>query len=77
MVLSSQHCVAKALQSVVCDRSVSLGTQDETNRRVLIRQAPMLARIVQVKIHLSSIGVGKLADFQIDNDEATQSAMKE
>jgi hypothetical protein len=32
---------------------------------------------VQIKVHLSSIGVSKLADFQVDNDKAAQQPMKE
>jgi len=37
----------------------------------------MLTRIVQIEVHLSGISVRELADFEIDNDQATQSPMEE
>jgi hypothetical protein len=37
----------------------------------------LLAHVVQVKIHLSGIGVSEFPDFQIDDDQAEQPAMKE
>ena|ERR1035438_3016 len=37
----------------------------------------MLASIVQIEIHLSGVGVGKLADLQVDDNQAAQSPMEE
>ena len=36
-----------------------------------------LARIVQVEVHLSGVGVGEGPDLQVDDHEASQAAVKE
>jgi hypothetical protein len=61
----------------VRDRSVLFGAENETDWRVLIRQTPMFASIVQIEIHLSGVGVRKLTDLKVDNNEATQTPMEE
>jgi hypothetical protein len=37
----------------------------------------MFTRVVQIEMHLPCIGMGKLADFQIHDDETAQTAVKE
>ena len=37
----------------------------------------MFASIVEIEVHLAGVGVGELADLQIDDDEAAQFAVKE
>ena len=36
----------------------------------------MFTRVVQIEMHLPRIGMGKLADFQIDDEETAQAAVK-
>ncbi len=37
----------------------------------------MLARVVQVKVHLAGIGVRELPELEVDHDKAAQQAMEE
>jgi hypothetical protein len=77
LVLAGQNLVVQISQRVVSDRFVLLLAKDQSQRRVLIGQGPVLAGIVQIKIHLAGIDVGEFADLQIDNDQAAQPSMKE
>ena len=36
----------------------------------------MLSGVIEVKIHLAGVGVGKSAELQIDEDQAAESSMK-
>ncbi len=45
--------------------SIFLGTENETNRRILIRVRPVLASIVEVHMHLPRIGMTELPDLRI------------
>jgi hypothetical protein len=49
--------------------------EDKTDRRILVREHPVLPRVIQVQVHLP--GVRELAKFQIDDDEAAQPSMEE
>jgi hypothetical protein len=77
LVFSRQHGIPKAPKGIAGDRAVLFGTENEADRRILIRQGPMFASIVQVEIHLSGIGVRELADLQIDNNETAQTPIEE
>ena len=68
---------AQSLQRIMSHSIILLGTKDEANRRIFIRVGPMLACIIQIQIHLSGIRMRKFANFQIDDDKAAQSPMKE
>lgn len=37
----------------------------------------MLTRVVQVQVHLAGVGVGELAELQVDDDETAQLAVEE
>ena len=37
----------------------------------------MLAGVVEVEMHLASVGIAELADFEVDNDEAPEPPVKE
>jgi hypothetical protein len=37
----------------------------------------MFARVIQIKMHLPRIRVGELSEFEINDDEASKSSMKE
>jgi hypothetical protein len=63
LILSCEHGIPEALESVMCNGAVLFGTENQADRRVLIGQGPMFASIVQIEIHLSGIGVGELADL--------------
>ena len=49
---------------------VLLGTQDEPDWWVLVGQRPVLPRVVEVEVHLPCVGVGELADLQVDDHQA-------
>ena len=56
---------------------VLFSAQDESHRRVLARQHPVLTRIIKVQVHLSGIRVRKFAELEVDDDEASQSSVEE
>src|SRR5436190_4173009 len=76
LVFARQNLVRQSLQGVLRDGVVLFCAKNKSNRRVLVRLSPMLARIVEIKMHLAGIGVRKLSHLQIDNDEAPQFAME-
>jgi hypothetical protein len=61
----------------VGDSGVVFGTEDQADRRVFIWICPMLARVIQVEIHLSGVGVSEFTKFQLDNDQASKPSMEE
>jgi hypothetical protein len=70
LVFPRQDFVREPFEHVSRDGIILLRAQDKTDWRVFFRMRPMLARVVEVKVHLPGIGVGKLADLQVDNYEA-------
>src|ERR1700704_584233 len=56
---------------------VTLGAENHPDRRVLVWLSPMLAGIVQIKVHLTRIRMGELANLEIDHDQASQPPVKE
>src|ERR1700689_3386116 len=72
LVLSREHSIPQALQSIVRDRAVLFRTENQADRRILIRECPVLTSIVQIEIHLSGVGVSELTNLQIDDNQATQ-----
>ena len=59
------------------DGTVLFGTENQAHRWILIGQHPMFPSIVQIQIHLPGICVRELADFQINDNQTTEPAMKE
>jgi hypothetical protein len=55
---------------------ILLGAKDQANRRIFIGMAPMFASVIEVKVHLTGIGVGKLSKLQVDNDKAVEPTME-
>jgi hypothetical protein len=47
-------------------------TQDQAHRRVFSLFHPMLACVIQVEVHLSGICIAKLADFEINDNQAVE-----
>jgi len=55
---------------------ILLGAEYQSNRRVLTGENPVFARVIQVQMHLSRIGVRELAQLEIYDDKRPKSAMK-
>ena len=72
-----QYFIGQAIQRIVGDGFVLLRAKDQANRRVFMLVRPVFAGVVQVEMHLSGVGVSKHAQFQIDDHQAAQPAMKE
>ncbi len=51
--------------------------QNQTDRRIFARFAPMFVGITCVKKHLSNVGVRQFSEFQINNDKAFQTAIEQ
>src|SRR5437762_10159 len=53
LVLRRQHLARQVAQRVLDDRLVLRRAEDEADRRVLAVDRPVLARVVQVHVHLT------------------------
>jgi len=58
------------------DRFIPFGAEDESHRRVLSGVCPMLPGIIEIQVHLAGIGVREFPGFEINENEAPQSAVK-
>src|ERR1017187_3694967 len=77
LVLAGEHLVREVAQSIMSDSRVSFRAQYQSHRRVLVRMGPMLARVVQIQVHLTGIGVCELTEFQIHDYESPKAAVEE
>ncbi len=77
LVFSRQHLVSQNSQRVVSDSRVVFRAEDQADRGVFLGVCPMFAGVIQIKIHLSGVGVCELPQLQFDDDQRTQSAVKE
>ena len=76
-VFSGENFVGQSVERVTSDGFVFLAAKNETDRRIFVGACPMFARVVQIHVHLAGISVGELAALEIDDDKATEFAMKE
>ena len=77
MVLGSEYFVRQIVERVVSFCSSFLGAEDQADRRVFSGFHPVLAGVVEVEVHLASVGIAELADFEVDDDEAPEPPVKE
>jgi hypothetical protein len=54
---------------------VLFSAQDESHRWVFPRQHPVLPCIIQIQVHLTGIRVREFAELEVDDDEASESAV--
>lgn len=59
------------------DCLIFVGAEDQADRRILFGVRPVLARVIEIEVHLSGVGVRELAELQVDYDQATKTSMKE
>src|SRR5580698_4213148 len=59
------------------DGSVVLRAENQSNGSILVRIGPMLAGIVQIKVHLPGVGVSEFPKLQLYNYESLEPPMKE
>src|SRR4051812_24369128 len=76
MVLSRQHLVWQPFQCIMRHRGIRSRTQDQANGWVLSWQRPVLTRVITVHVHLTHVGVIELGELEIDDNKASQTAMK-
>jgi cation transporter-like permease len=76
-VLRGHDLVGEILERVVGHGRILFRTQDESDRWVFAGHGPVLARVVQVQVHLSRVGVRELAELEIDDDQAAQAPVIE
>jgi len=53
------------------------GAEDETDSGVFVRPRPVLARVLDVQVHLPRVGVCEAPELEIDEHEAAQPSMEE
>jgi len=58
------------------DRFIPFGAEDESHRGVLSGVCPMLPGIIEIQVHLAGIGLREFPGFEINENEAPQSAVK-
>ena len=76
-VFGGEYFVRQSIQRVTRDRFIFLAAKNETDRRIFVAACPMFARVVEIHVHLAGVGVGEPATLEIDDDEASELAMKE
>jgi hypothetical protein len=76
-VFGSEDFVGQVFQGVVDDGEVLLGAEDDADGWVLAGVGPVFAGVVEVEVHLAGVGVGELAELQVDNDQAAELAVEE
>jgi hypothetical protein len=59
--------VGQPFEGILRDCLVLGGAQDQADRRVLAVDGPVLARVVEVEMHLAGVGVGERAELEIDD----------
>lgn len=59
----------------MCFGRTFLGAQDQTDRRILPRPHPVLARVVRIEMHLPGVRIAEATDLEIDDDQASQTSM--
>src|SRR5450759_4054543 len=77
LVFASENVVGEPLECVFRDSIVLFRAKNQPDRRVLVRLRPVFAHVVEVKMHLTGIGMRELADLQINDHKAPQFAVKE
>ena len=77
LVFAGEHLVREVAKSIVSDSRISFRAQYQPHRRVLVRMGPMLARVVQIQVHLTGIGVSEFTEFQIHDYESPKAAVEE
>jgi hypothetical protein len=50
--------------------------QDDADRWILALVGPVLAGVVDVQVHLAGVGVGELAELEVDDDQAAELAVE-
>ena len=60
-VFGGENFAGQPFESVVGHGRILFGAQDKADGRVLASKRPVLARVVQVQVHLPGVGVGELA----------------
>ena len=76
-VLGGEHLVGQRVQGVMDEGVVLLGAEDQADGRVLVGLGPVLLGVTQVDVHLAGVGVGELAGLDVNDDQATESAVVE
>ncbi len=76
-VLGGENLVGQVLQGVMDDGFVLLSAEDDADRRVFALVVPVFPGVVQIKVHLPGVGVGELAELQVDDDQAAEFAVEE
>lgn len=77
LILSGEHFVGEIVERVVGLCCSLFGAQNKSDWRVLAGLHPVLAGIVQVEVHLPSVGVTEFTNLQIRDYEPSQTAMEE
>jgi len=76
-VLGRHDFVGKSLESVSRDGFVLLGTENQANGGIFSLSHPLLTGRIEIDAHLAGVGVGKLADLQIDDYQTPQTTVEE
>ena len=63
-------------ERIAGDGFVFLRTQNQPDRRILAVLHPVLSSVVQIQVHLTGVGVGELAELQVDDHQTTQAPVE-
>ena len=68
MILGSKYFVRQVIESIVGFRGSLFCAENESDRRIFSRFHPMLAGVIEIKVHLPGISVAELAHLEVDDD---------
>ena len=77
MSINSANAVgSEVVQRVVCFGRTFFGAKDQTDRWIRPRLHPVLARVVQIEMHLPGLRIAEATDLEIDDDQASQASIE-
>ena len=76
-VFGGEHLVGQRVEGVMDDGLILLGAEDDADGRVLVGVRPVLLGIGEIEMHLARVGVGELAEFPVNDDQASEPSVVE
>ena len=75
-ILAHENLVWQVVRGIAHECAAFSGAKNDGHRRIFLRLGPMLAGIVQVKVHLPGVDMGEPSEFEVDHNEAAQFPVK-
>src|SRR5882724_12478290 len=77
LILRGENLVGEIVECVVGFCCSLLGTQNESDWRVLAGLHPVLAGVIQIEVHLPSVRITELPYLDVNDDQPVQTTVEE